>query len=203
MDPVILLLFATVGWGAVVLFFWRARAWLPYYVLGASGAAVLMVVFSREVFPVELWLRESTAYSVHGIAGLFGLSTTLAQEPGTLMVIGVPHHQEWTNLTVGLESSGLLESAALFGLLAFFPVGDARSRTVTLVIALAASFGANVIRVLIIVTVVSYAGQGSLDFAHIFLGRIAFFLMAMVIYWYAITRPTLRVVGDRIRGAHA
>lgn len=203
MDPVVLLLFATVAWASLVLFFWRARAWLPYYILGASGAAVLIVVISREVIPAELWLRVLTAYSVHGIAGLVGLSTTLAQEPGTLMVIGVPHHQEWTNLTVGLESSGLLESAALFGLLAFFPTGNAQSRAVTLAIALAASFGANVLRVLIIVAVVSFAGQGSLDFAHIFLGRIAFFFMAMVIFWFAITRPTLRIVGDRIRGVHA
>ena len=203
MGSLTTILLATVAWAALVLFFWRARAWLPYYILGASGAAVLIVIFSREVIPAELWLRVLTAYSVHGVAELVGLSTTLAREPGTLMVIGVPHHQEWTNLTVGLESSGLLESAALFGLLAFFPTGDAKSRALTLAIALAASFGANVLRILIIVTVVSYAGQGSLDFAHIFLGRIAYFFMAMVIYWYAITRPTLRIVGDRIRGAHA
>jgi exosortase family protein XrtG len=193
---------ASFAWGGLVLFFWRARAWLPYYVLGASGAAVLIVVFSREVIPMELWLRQLTAYSVNGIAGIVGLNTTLAHQPGTLMVIGVPHHQEWTNLTVGLESSGLLESSALVGLIAFFPTGHTRSRAATLAIALAASFGANVIRVLIIVAVVSYGGQGSLDFAHIFLGRIAFFFMAMVIYWYAITRPTLRIVGDRLRGAH-
>ena len=75
-------------------------------------------------------------------------------------------------------------------------------RIATIAIALVATFSANVIRVLIIVTVVSYAGQGSLDFAHIFLGRIAFFFMAMIIYWYAITRPTLRLVGARIQSSH-
>ncbi len=203
MAPVMVVGLAAVGWGALVLFFWRARAWLPYYVLGASGAAVLVVVFSREVLPLELWLRMATAHSVNAVANLVGLRTSLTSDPGNLLIIGVPHHAEWTNLTVGLESSGLLESAALFGLLAFFPAGSGLSRMRTLVLALAATFVANVIRVLVIVVSVAYAGQGSLDFAHIFLGRIAFFIMAMVIYWYSITRPTLRVVAERLRGEHA
>ncbi len=202
MEAVTVIVIATIAWAALVIFFWKAGAWLPYYVLGASGAAVLFVVFSREVVPFELWLRIGTANCVNTIAGLVGLNTTLARDPGTLMVIGVPHHAEWTNLAVGLESSGLLEGAALLGLLSFYPTSGGRRRMVTIGVALLATFSANVVRVLIIVTVVSYAGQGSLDFAHIFLGRIAFFLMAMVIYWYAITRPTLRLVGDRIRSAH-
>lgn len=202
MEAVTVIVIATIVWAALVIFFWKAGAWLPYYVLGASGAAVLLVVFSREVVPFELWLRIGTANCVNAIAGFVGLNTTLARDPGTLMVIGVPHHAEWTNLAVGLESSGLLEGAALFGLLAFFPTGEGRTRIATIAIALVATFSANVIRVLIIVTVVSYAGQGSLDFAHIFLGRIAFFFMAMIIYWYAITRPTLRLVGARIQSSH-
>jgi exosortase family protein XrtG len=190
---------ATIAWASTVTFFWRARAWLPYYVVGAAGSALLLVIAGREFLPLEGLVRESTAMSVHMVAPLIGVNTTLEHlAPGSLMVIGVPHQNEWTVLTVGLESSGLLESAALFGLVAFFPAQTPRSRLTTMVIALALTFIANVIRVLIIVATVGYLGQDYLEFAHVVVGRVVFFVIAIGIFWFAITGPTLRRVHRRL-----
>jgi exosortase family protein XrtG len=189
-------------WAAVVGFFWRARAWLPYYVLAAAGSAILLVVAAREFLPIEDLLRVATASSVHLLAPLLGVRTTLDHvDAGSLMVIGVPHHNQWTVLSVGLESSGLLESAALFGLVAFFPASGRFSRVAIIAVALALTFAANVFRVLIIVASVAYLGQGSLDFAHIVLGRLVFFAIAIAIFWFAITRPSLRRVSRRLAEA--
>lgn len=201
MFPLIALLAVTALWAAVVAFFWHAKAWLPYYVIGASGAAVLLVVFARDVVPLELALRAATARSVDAVSGLLGMHTSLSREPGSIMVVAVPHHSQWTLLRVGLESSGLLESATLVGLIAFFPNGSWRRRALLVTAAVAASFVANVLRVLVIVTSITLAGQDSLDVAHVFLGRILFFAMALAIYWFAITRPTLRTVHRRVHGA--
>lgn len=196
-----LFLAAVAAWAGMTYFFWRAGAWLPYYVAGAAGSAILMVVLAREFLPLELALRAATAQSVNGIAQLIGIGTKVTwSDPGAIVVVGVPHHQEWTHLNVGLESSGLLESAALAGLIAFFPSGSVINRSKVLVVALAATFVANTFRVLVIVAFVAYFGQGTLDFVHVFLGRAVFFIMAVVIYWYAITRPTLRTVSARLRG---
>jgi exosortase family protein XrtG len=197
-----LYLLATAVWAGAVTFFWRARAWLPYYILGAAGCAVLVVIGSREFLPIESIIRQATAHSVDMVAPLLGVNTTLEHvDPGSLMVIGVPHQQEWTVLAVGLESSGLLEAAALLGIVAFFPAQTASSRIVTIVIALALTFLANVFRVLIIVATVGYLGQGYLDFAHVVVGRAVFFIMAIGIFWFAITAPTLRRVNQRLSEA--
>ncbi|MCK6565074.1 MAG: archaeosortase/exosortase family protein [Dehalococcoidia bacterium] len=198
-----LALFATAVtvWAAMVLFFWRAGAWLPYYILGSAGSAILFVVLAREILPLELALRAGTARGVDVLAGLAGLRTSVTwADPGAIVVIGVPHHQEWTHLNVGLESSGLLEMAALAGLIAFFPRGGAIDRSKVMAVALVATFAANILRVLVIVAFVAHFGQGTLDFVHVFLGRAIFFAMAVVIYWYAITRPTLKTVGARLHG---
>jgi uncharacterized RDD family membrane protein YckC len=56
--------------------------------------------------------------------------------------------------------------------------------------------------VLVIVSLVGLGGQDLLEFAHLFLGRVLFFLMAMVLFWLAITRPMLATVGARIQGGH-
>lgn len=189
------------AWSALVLFFRRARAWLPYYVLASAGLAILLVVAAREVVPGELWLRIATAHLVHQLGTLSGVSTVLTVDPGNLIVVGVPHRTEWTQLEIGLESSGLLELAILAGLLAFFPAGGPGERALRLGVALLATFGANVLRVLMIVAIVGYFGQDSLHLAHIVLGRVAFFLAAMVIYWFAFTRPTLAAVTRRLREA--
>ena len=203
MAPVVLITAAALAWAGLVIFFWRAKAWLPYYILASAGSALLIVVAGRELFPLEFAIREATAWSVNHVAPLTAVKTSIERvDPGSLLVIGVPHKTEWTHLTVGLESSGLLEMAALFGLVAFFPAQGLRWRALTIVLATVLTFLANIVRVTMIVAMVGWLGQGWLDVAHVVLGRIVFFLLAIGIYWYAITRPTLRVVGKRIAEDH-
>jgi hypothetical protein len=55
---------------------------------------------------------------------------------------------------------------------------------------------------LVIVMAVGWGGQGTLEIAHVVLGRLVFFVLAIGIYWFAITRPTLRAVSTRLQGAN-
>jgi exosortase family protein XrtG len=172
-------------------------------VAGAAGSAFILVVAMRDVIPGEDWLRAATAASVHYTAVLLGVQTTLQNaDAGDLMVVGVPHHNEWTLLSIGIECSGLLELATLFGLAAFFPALPAASRVRVLAAALVLTFLANIIRMLVIVLAVAYGGQQTLEVAHVVLGRAVFFGLAIGIYWFAITKPTLRTVAARLKEAH-
>lgn len=196
------LLPTVVVWAVAVRFFWKAGAWLPYFVAGAAGSAFIVVVAMRDVIPGEDWLRVATAQAVHYGALLLGVQTTLANaEAGDLMVVGVPHHNEWTLLSIGIECSGLLELATLFGLGAFFPALSWRGRLAVLGAALVLTFLANIVRMLVIVLAVAYAGQSTLEIAHVVLGRAVFFALAIGIYWFAITKPTLRTVAARLKEA--
>ena len=202
MEALAWLMPLAVAWAVAVWFFRSAGAWLPYYVLASAGSALLIVFASREIVPIEFGIRASTAFAVHHLAGLVGIQTDVVRtDPGAILIVGVRHGNEWTHLNVGLETSGLLEGAALFGLVAFFPAQGGLGRVAVVLLALAASFGANILRVMIIVTIVAYQGQGLLDLAHIVLGRIVFFALAIGIYWLAITKPTLRTVGARLKDA--
>ena len=200
MDTLTWFVPACVAWAAAVTFFWKARAWILYFVLGAAGFAVLAVVAMRELVPGELAVRVATAHAVHAVSWLLGVRTALFDDrAGDLLVIGVPHHQEWTKLTIGIECSGVLETAALMGLGLFYPALPLAKRLGVLGVALALTFAANVVRMLVIVGAVAYGGQDALDIAHVVFGRAVFFFLAIGIYWFAITRPTLRVVYARLR----
>jgi len=192
-----------IAWALTVRFFWRAGAWLPYFVLGATGAAFIVIVAMRDVVPGEDVLRTATAFLVDRASLLLGINTTLLKSnPGELLVVGVPHHNEWTMLSIGIECSGLLETAALLGLVSFFPAMPAGKRMRVLLLALVLTFLANVVRMLVIVAAVAYGGQDMLDVAHVVLGRLVFFVLAIGIYWFAITKPTLTAVSARLKAAH-
>ncbi len=202
MGGVALLVLATVVWAAAVRFFWKAGAWLPYFVGGAAGGAFLLVVLLRAFIPGELVLREATAGAVNEAAWLLGVHTRVtASNPGDLLVVGVPYHNQWTMLSIGIECSGLLELATLAGLVAFFPALSPKKRAGMLALALGLTFLANIARMLVIVLAVAYGGQATLEIAHVVFGRLVFFVLAIGIYWFAITRPTLNAVGARLREA--
>lgn len=189
-------------WAALVRFFWKAHAWLPYFVAGAAGFALLFVVLLREFLPGETLLRHATAGTVNSLSWALGIQTRVSSaNPGDLLVVGVPYHEEWTMLSIGIECSGLLEIATLCGLVLFFPALPLPRRLLVLAAAVGLTFAANIIRMLVIVLAVGYGGQSTLEIAHVVLGRAVFFVLAIGIYWFAITRPTLNAVGTRLREA--
>ncbi len=203
MGALVWLVPVAVGWAFSVRFFWKAGAWLPYFVAGAAGSAFILVVGMRDVLPGEDLLRAATAGLVDQFAWLLGVRTTVTDaDAGDLLVVGVPHHNEWTMLSIGIECSGLLDLATLFGLVLFFPALPIFKRIKVLIAALVLTFFANVIRMLVIVMAVGWGGQETLELAHVVLGRIVFFVLAIGIYWFAITRPTLQAVSTRLREAH-
>jgi exosortase family protein XrtG len=191
-----------VAWAVAVRFFWKAGAWLPYFVVGATGMAFIAIFMMRDVLPGEEVLRMATAVLVHNVSWVFGIHTELIRpETGDLLVVGVPHHNEWTRLSIGIECSGLLETGALLGLVSFFPAVPARKRVRLLLFALVLTFLANVVRMLVIVGAVAYAGQDALEISHVVLGRLVFFVLTIGIYWFAITKPTLQTVGMRLKAS--
>ncbi len=202
MTALLIIVPIAVAWALTVRFFWKAGAWLPYFVIGATGMAFLTIFMMRDILPGEDALRIATAFLVHHASWFMGIHTELLRpETGDLMIVGVPHHNEWTRLSIGIECSGLLETAALLGLVTFFPAVPKGKRMRLLFFALALTFLANVIRMLVIVGAVAYGGQAALEIAHVVFGRLVFFLLTIGIYWFAITRPTLATVGARLKAS--
>ncbi|MEE8347490.1 MAG: hypothetical protein V3S20_09090 [Dehalococcoidia bacterium] len=187
-------------WLAAVLFFRLSRIWILYYIVGAVGLCLLLVFVGSHFLPWDEMLKKSTVRTVHWAAAGVGVETRIF--PGaedSLMVLVVPQSVGWTMLTLGIESSGLLELAAILGLVAFFPGWSAGRRLYMAVAGVSATFLANVIRILFIVTTLHYMGKDTLFLAHTVLGRAVFFVMVILIYWFAFTLPTLRMTAKRMR----
>ena len=192
MTPVIYILLF-LSWLVVVVFARRFRIWLVYYVLGAVGTAFWSVLVLGNLLGMETWLAYSVAWTVHAISNGIGIPTQIFEKaPGLLLVMVVVQNIGWTVLQVGVESSGFLELSVLSSLLLFYPGWSWRRRAVAILVGDAALWVANIIRMLIIVVMLNRLGKDILVFAHVYVGKIVFFLLAVGIFWYLITFLTLR-----------
>jgi exosortase family protein XrtG len=188
-----LLAFLFVLWVGVLVFLRSNRIWLFYYLVGAVGVAYWIVYFTRFVFPMEQPLAHSVAWMVNLLANSVGIQTRIFQNaPGVLLVLVIVQEIGWTVLNIGVESSGLLEMSALVSLISFYPGWTWQRRTMSVLGGLAATWLANILRMLLIVVMLHGLGKQALVLAHTYLGKLLFFLLTVGIYWYLVTLPTIR-----------
>ena len=183
----------------MLLFFRSHRNWLPYYIIGSVGSAFLIIGLGRTLFLLETTLRSLTAQSVHQIAGLVGVTTQVFPAvPGALMVLVVPQEMGWTELNVGVESSGLLEIGVISGMVGFYPGWSLRKRLKIIALGVGATYLANLVRISFIVATLHWGGKEWLFISHTILGRLIFFALMVAIFWLIFSLPTLRTVRHRL-----
>ena len=182
-------------WVAALVFFRIYRIWLPFYVIGSVGLATAIIFFGRTTFPMEEWLKVITGLSVHYTANLLGIHTELFQGvPGALLVLVISQEIGWTILHIDIECSGLLESAVFIGLFAFYPTWSIGKKLGLAFIGLTATFIANVVRMLAIVTILHWGGKDTLFLAHTIVARGLFFGIIVLVYWFILTKPTVSTI---------
>ena len=187
----IVLLF--ISWLAVVVFLHRTRIWLLFYVVGAVGCAYWLVLVFSNLLGLELFLAHSVAWMVHITSNLLGIPTRIFEgAPGVLLVLVIYQDIGWTVLQVGLESSGLLEITVLVSLLLFYPGWSLFHRLRLILLGGIAMWIANILRMLVIVVMLNQFGKEALVLAHMYVGKAVFFVLVILIFWFIITRPTLK-----------
>ncbi len=188
-------------WLTAVLFFRLNRVWLLYYLVGSIGLALGIIFIGQSLIPIEPLLEQYVAYAVHLVSSVVGVKTRIfTGAPGLLMVLVIAQDVGWTAVQVTIECSGLLESAVLIGMLAFYPGWPLRQKILLCAVGLAFTQLANVARLMFIIGTLHWFGKDSLFMAHTIVGRAVFFVAVVAIYWYVFTLPTLRTVHDKLIG---
>ena len=186
------------GWLLVVAFFRLNRIWLPYYIIGSVGLA-FVIIFVGRATGLEHALQVVVAAGVHAVSLALGLPTEIFQSsPGAILVLVVSQDIGWTMLQVTVESSGLLETGVIAGMLLFYPGWGIKKRIWFTIAAITLTYLANVVRLMVIVATLHYMGKSSLLISHTIIGRAVFFALVVAIYWFLMTRPTLRTIRHKI-----
>lgn len=182
---------ATLIWALVGYYLHQHRIWIFYYIWTAVGLTILAILAVRSS-AVEYAIEQWTGLLLHhGLAYIDIKTYVFDKAPGTVLVL-LALENSWTCIDIDIECSGLLESCVLLGLLWFFPVFDYRQRIGYTVSGLIALFTINLIRLFTIVLVINYGGRDTMYIAHTLIGRLVFFLLVIIVYWYLFTRPSLQ-----------
>lgn len=184
---------ALAGWAVIGYYLYRNRIWIFYYIWTAVGLTILAILALRHS-PVEYAVEQWTGLILHYTLNWVGINTYVFDKaPGTVLVL-LALENSWTCIDIDIECSGLLESCVLLGLLWFFPQLDRIRKVSYTILGLTALYSINLIRLYTIVYIINTHGRSAMYLAHTVVGRLVFFCLAIVVYWYLFTRSSLETV---------
>ena len=160
------------------LFFWR-------FIIGSAGLFVFLMFF---VMP---YATTPMSQAVAGIAGVFGRLFGFFTAYYKYSVIFVESARESLTLTIDFECSGVIEVFAYLSLLVFFNVYSVREKWIVGAAGTAFLIMANVLRVVVICTIIHFFGNASYYVAHTYIGRILFYALSVALYFYVFTKSQI------------
>lgn len=171
-----------VFWVYILSVLKRARTDAFYFLVGSAGLFVILLLWSK---PYGIWLFSTIITWAVGIVGhLTGMFTTF-YSAHVIQVIA-DHHA--SILLVDYECSGIIETTAFWGLIAFYPIYTPERRLVLAVVGAVWFFLANVLRLSFVAIVIYYFGDGAFYIAHSILGRLLFYSIAILLYYLVFTK---------------
>ena len=186
--------------GVVILLVWlyvlrvTRRSELPAwrFIWGSCGLFVLMMIFIRP------YCTEPLAQVVAAVAGGFGKLTGMFQSYFKYGVIFVNSKAGAISLLIDFECSGILEIMAYLSLLLFFRAYTKYERGILSVLGTAYIILANALRIIAICVIIHYFGMSAYYVAHTFIGRILFYGLSILLYFFVFTKT--QIIRQKVGG---
>ncbi|MCR1901724.1 exosortase family protein XrtG [Ligilactobacillus apodemi] len=181
------MIYTTIFWGCVILWLYllsvlkRAALAGYYFIFGSVGLFSALVFLGQNYL---VWLFSATLTKCVNVIG--ELTGTFNAIQANLLQIIRSH--ETLYLWVDFECSGIIETTAFIGLIAFYPLYTRQER---LLLAFAGSlfiFCANLLRLSLIAIALYHFGSPSFYLWHSLIGRIVFYLLVLILYYNVFTR---------------
>ena len=158
--------------------FWR-------YVVGAIGFFVLAMVF---LMPVLTDILAQIVALIASIPGKITGAYSAYYRYGTIMVNSV---SGTITLKIDLECSGVIEILAYLALLMFYQVYTVWERVWVSILGILYILFSNALRITVICMIISAGGVNMFHIAHTYVGRIIFYGLTILLYFYVFTRSQI------------
>lgn len=179
-------------WAVAVALLYSRRQWLIYYLLAAFGLTFFIVLYFQGA-GIDLWLSEVEVSHTAAILGRLGMDVSHVSNQ-----LFIPTAEGWAILVCALECSALFELAVLFALIVFYLRFSPLRKGLSIIFGLATTYVANIFRLVLISGITNRYGEEYIFMAHTVVGRMLFFGLVLVIYWYLITRPSIISIGKTL-----
>ncbi len=182
-------------WLTLTLVFRRHRQWLFYYLIAAFGFTI-QLVFLAEYFGLDQLLVNLASFHVNLISkNIFHIPMELLSN-GRFQIMLTDGSS--SILKLGIECSAILESSIVISLILFYPLFNSSQKILRAIFGLVVTYDINILRLMIIVLMAYKFGPDYIFLAHAGVARVFFFLFELLLYWYLMTKPTVKSVGESI-----
>lgn len=181
-------------WIYLLSVFTRGKLYFYQFIWGSVGLFVFMMMWTQ---PVAIRPLTNLVCSAAGVAGRM---TGFYESYSEYSMLFVQHGSEAISLCIDYECSGIIEMMAYVSMLAFFRVYDWMQRIILSVLGCMMIFFANIIRLFVICTTIYYFGNDAYYIAHTIVGRIIFYALSVILYYYIFTKS--QIVKQKIGGFH-
>lgn len=179
------LLLGTIIWLYMLSVLKRARLTAYYFIVGSAG---LFFVLMALAYPYWVWFfTHAVINGVHLFGELTGWATVLLKS-GMVYVFNAGHP---LGMTIDFECSGIIETCALVALIAFFPTYARREKVFYVVFGMVYIYLANVLRLIVIITILHFGGGAWFFMAHTVIGRLVFYVLVIALYYNIFTYSQL------------
>lgn len=181
-------------WIYLLSVFTRGKLYFYQFIWGSVGLFVFMMMWIQ---PVAIRPLTNLVCSAAGVAGRM---TGFYESYSEYSMLFVQHGSEAISLCIDYECSGIIEMMAYVSMLVFFRVYDWMQRIILSVLGCMMIFFANIIRLFVICTTIYYFGNDAYYIAHTIVGRIIFYALSVILYYYIFTKS--QIVKQKIGGFH-
>ena len=156
--------------------FWR-------YLLGSCGIFLILLILVRP------WIVLPLARLIAAIAGIFGKVTGFYQAYYRYGVIFIESLNGAITVNIDLECSGFIEISAFLSLLSFYGIYNIPERIYIAVVGTLYTMLTNALRISVICTMIHFLGTDYYYVAHTIVGRIIFYVLQVILYFFIFTKP--------------
>ena len=181
-------------WLYLLSVFHRGKIYFIQFLWGSVGIFVFLMI------TIQPLIMEPLTRLVCSVAGILGRATGFYDSYWEYSMLFVQHNQESISLSIDYECSGVIEMMAYVSMLLFFRVYDWLQRIMLSILGCCIIFVANIIRLFIICMAVYYWGTNVYFFVHSIVGRIVFYFLSVILYYYVFTKS--QIIKQKIGGFH-
>ena len=153
------------------------------FLWGSMGLFVMAMLF------VQPYLTQPLSQCVTALAGIFGELTGAFEAYFKYGIIFINTSAGAMTLQIDFECSGIIEIMAFGSLLAFFRVYRPSEKLMVAIGGFAYIMVCNAIRIAMICLAVHVFGTQAYYIMHTFVGRIFFYILSVMMYFYVFTKP--------------
>ncbi|MDD3168669.1 MAG: exosortase family protein XrtG [Eubacteriales bacterium] len=140
------------------------------------------------MFWVQPLVTEPLSMAVTAVSGVLGDFFHMYDSYYQYAILFIPKDTTSVSLAIDYECSGVIEIMALSCMLWFFPLYNTTEKIIVNCVGIIVIFLANVLRIFVICTLIYFYGNEIFYFAHTIFGRIIFYSISIVLYFYVFTR---------------